>query len=230
MPPETELIKQQMGQTRADLTAKLETLENQVLGTVRDTTSTVSQTVQQVSSTVRETVQDVRATVRETSSSVRDALDVSRQMQQHPWLMLGGSVALGYVGGCLLDSLEAGRSPLGGVMPAAPERLLPADSELRERMEARPAAGRTGFSFLKALAETFAPELDRLKKFALGAAVGMVRDRLGEAVPPQFQHDFADLMDRVTTKLGGQPTPPGSLRGESEEHDGPSVARSMGIG
>src|SRR5262249_8142063 len=122
MPPETELIKQQMGQTRASLTEKLETLENKVLGTVNDTTSTVSNTVQQVTSTVRDTVREVGATVRETTgdvragvreavSSARDAVDLSRQVREHPWLMLGGSVVAGYVGGVLLDNLERGRLP-----------------------------------------------------------------------------------------------------------------------
>jgi len=235
------MIKQQMGQTRTSLTEKLETLENQVLGTVRDTTSTVAQTVHEVSSTVRDTVRDVRstlqdtttsvrATVQETSASFRDALDVSRQMQEHPWLMLGGSVVAGYVGGRLLDSLERGR-PLGGhLLPAAPEQFLPADSELRERLEATPPPARTGFSFLRALADTFAPELNQLKQFALGAAVGLVRDKLSESVPPQFRNDLTNLMDRVTTKLGGQPTPPGSLSGGEEDHNGSDMARSMGMG
>jgi hypothetical protein len=245
MPPETELIKQQMGQTRASLTEKMETLENKVLGTVHQTTDTVSNTVQLVGSTVRDTVQqvgctvrdttqDVRATMHETVGSVRDALDLSRQMQEHPWVMLGGSVFVGYVGGRLLDSLERGRLPSLPSLPAAPERLLPEGSEVRERLEAVPAPRRSTSSFLSALLDTFAPELDKLKRVALGAALGLVRDKVGESVPPQMRENFTELMDRVTQKLGGEPPPPGAMlgvgTGEQEDRNGSEMARSMGLG
>ncbi len=72
MPPETEVIKQQMGQTRAALTEKLETLEEKVLGTVNTTTSTVSTTVHDVGSTVALTVNQVGAAVRDTAQDLRD--------------------------------------------------------------------------------------------------------------------------------------------------------------
>jgi hypothetical protein len=245
MPPETELIKQQMGQTRASLTEKLEMLENKVLGTVHDTTGTISNTVQQISSTVRDTVHevgtavrgttgDVRASVREAVSSARDAVDLSRQMREHPWLMLGGSVFAGYVGGLLLDNLERGRLPALPSLPASPEKLLPQGSELRERVESAPPARRTGSSFLRALVDTFAPELDKLKRIALGTALGLVRDKVGESVPPQMKENFTELMDRVTEKLGGEPPPPGAMfgtaRAEHDEGNGSEMARMRGIG
>lgn len=244
MPPETELIKQQMSQTRASLTEKVELLENQVLGTVRDTTntvsctvheltSTVSGTVHEVSSAVRGTVQDVRATVNEAMSSTRDALDLSRQVQEHPWLLFGGSVAAGYVGGRILDSIENGRFPPRAALPAAAEQLLPSDSAVRQQLEARPAARTSMPSFLSTLLDTFAPELDRLKRLALGAALGVVRDKVAESVPPQLRGDVVNLMDRFTTKLGGDAPPPGAMFGrgeESEEHNGAEHASPMGMG
>jgi ElaB/YqjD/DUF883 family membrane-anchored ribosome-binding protein len=242
MPPETELIKQQMGQTRSSLTEKLEMLETKVFGTVHDTTGTLSNTIQQVSSTVRDTVREVGASVRETTGDVRasvrqamcsarEAVNVSRQVQEHPWLMLGGSVFVGYVGGLLLDNLQRGRLPS---LPAAPERLLPQASEVRERMESAPAPRRAGSSFLRALVDTFAPELDQLKRLALGTALGVVRDKLGETVPPHLKENVTELMDRVTAKLGGEPPPPGAMFGAAEtEHDernGSKMARARGMG
>ncbi|HEY7422761.1 MAG TPA: hypothetical protein VH682_00740 [Gemmataceae bacterium] len=244
MPPETELIKQQMGQTRTALTEKLEMLENKVFGTVHDTTGTISNTVQQVGSSVRETVRevgaavrettgDVRASVREAVSSARDAVDLSRQMHEHPWLMMGGSVFAGYVGGLLLDNLERGRLPS---LPSlsAPEKLLPEGSELREKVESAPPSRRTGSSFLRALVDTFAPELDKLKRAALGTALGMVRDRVGEAVPAHLKENFSELMNRVTEKLGGEPPPPGAMFGsagaEQDEHNGSEFASSRRFG
>jgi ElaB/YqjD/DUF883 family membrane-anchored ribosome-binding protein len=242
MPPETELIRQQMGQTRSSLTEKLELLETKVFGTVHDTTGTISNTVQQVSSTVRDTVRevgaavqqttgDVRASVRQAMCSAREAVSVSRQVQEHPWLMLGGSVFAGYVGGLLLDNLQRGHLPS---LPAAPERLLPQDSEVRERIESVPPARHTGSSFLRSLVDTFAPELDKLKRLAVGTALGLVRDKFGESVPTHMRENFTELMDRVTVKLGGEPPPPGAMFGTMEtEHDegnGLKMARARGIG
>jgi len=245
-----------MGQTRTSLTQKMELLENRVLGTVHDTTGTVSSTVQLVGSTVRDTVQELSATVRDTAhelrstvsgtaqdvqqtmhgavGSVRDALDVSRQMQEHPWLMLGGSVFVGYVGGRLLDSLEQGRLPSLPSLPAAPEQLLPQGSEVRERIEAVPAPRRSASSFLGALLDSFSPELDRLKRMAVGAVLGLVRDKVSESVPSPMRENFSEFMDRVTQKLGGEPPPPGAMYGvgseEQEDRNGSEMARSMGMG
>jgi len=241
MPPETEVIKQQMGQTRAALTEKLETLEEKVLGTLNSTTSsvsntaevvgnTVSNTVTEVGATVRETARDLRATVDEAMSSVRDALDVTRQVNEHPWLMVGGSVVAGYVGGRVLDGIERGRFPSHITLPVGPEQLLPEDSEFRERFESAPPPARSGSSFFKALTDTFAPEIDKLKRVALGVAIGLMRDKISEAVPPQLKGDITDLVDRFTVKLGGQPTPPGydPFKGDDrEEHNGSEMAGSM---
>jgi hypothetical protein len=222
-----------MSQTRASLIEKLESLETKVLGTVHTTTDTVSRTVEDVGTTVRESTQDVRSTVQEALASVRDAFDLSRQMHQHPWLLFGSSIFAGYVSGRVLDGLERGRLPSLPTLSAQPEQLLPRDSELRERIQVEPPARRTTSTWLKALADTFAPELDKLKRTAVGMALGLMRDRLTESVPPQMRTQFTDLMDRVAVKLGGEPPPPGTLAShgtEAEEHNGSERVRSMGLG
>ena len=228
MPPETELIKQQMGQTRSALNEKLQTLENKVIGAITSTTDMVARTVQDVGTTVRETSQNFRAGMNDTVSSVRDAFDVSRQIHQHPWLMVGGSVIAGYVGGVVLDNLEHGRLPS---LPAA-ERLLPQGSELRQRMATEHPTRRVP-GFLKALMDSFAPELDKLKAAAVGMAMGALREKISASVPPHLREDFAEMMDRITTKLGGHAHPPGAMYGASEEYDETNGARAtppMGMG
>jgi hypothetical protein len=230
MPPETELVKQQMSQTRAALADKIEALETKVLGTVHEATDCVAQTVHEVGSAARETSQNVRAAMHEAVGSVRDALDVSRQVQQHPWLLLGGSVFTGYVGGRILDNLERGRLPS---LPSHPERLLPNDAELRERIQAEPPGRRTGSSFFRALAETFAPELDKLKRAAVGMALGLMRDKITEVVPPQMRDNVTEMMDRVSVKLGGELPPPGSMLGREEQYEdgnGARLQRAGGLG
>lgn len=231
MPPETELIKQQMGQTRSALTEKLETLETKVFGTFDSAANTVGQTVHEVGSTVRETAENVRATMRETMSTVRDAFDVSRQFHEHPLLMLGGSVVAGYVGGVVLDNLEHGHMPSFS-SPIRAEQLLPQGSEVRERLEAEPPARRGGMGLFRELANAFAPELEKLKAAAIGMALGVVRDKLYEAVPPQVRENVNEMVDRITVKLGGEVHPPGAMFGRSEEceeDNGARKARSMGM-
>ncbi|HTU91080.1 MAG TPA: hypothetical protein VMF69_13465 [Gemmataceae bacterium] len=233
MPPETDLIKQQMGQTRASLSEKLQTLENKVVATVSSTTETVSRTVNEVGATVCETAQNVRGAMNDTMSSVRDALDVSRQFHRHPWLMVGGSVAAGYVGGVILDNLEQGRLPSLSSVAAAAEHLLPQGSEVRQAIAPEQPVHRRAPAFLQSLAETFAPELDKLKAAAVGLAFGLLRDKISGSVPPQMREDFTEMMDRLTAKLGGHPHPAGTMYGAAEEFDednGARAARPMGMG
>jgi len=221
-----------MGQTRAALTEKLETLENHVLGTVHDTTSTVGSTVHEVGATVRDTMQDVRATVRETLSTVKDALDVSRQMQNHPWILLGGSMMAGFISGRVLDSIESGRFPRRLTYSSAPDDLLSenAGGEPAQGMMAQ--AVRSAPTFLKSLADTFAPELAKVKGVALGMAMGLLRDKLSQSVPPQYQNDLTDMMNRLTVKLGGEPAAPGTGffgRDEVDEYEKSDRVRAMDI-
>src|SRR5687768_2848245 len=113
MDDQTEVIKQQMAETRESLADKLETLENKVIGTVENTTQSVANTVESVTDAVQDTVATVKGTVHDTVEAVkggvhdtvetvREAFDIRQQVDRHPWAMLCGSVALGFIGGYLL--------------------------------------------------------------------------------------------------------------------------------
>jgi len=113
MDDEPEVIRQQMEDTRSDLTRKIEALEHQVVSTVQSTTSAVTNTVESVKDAVQETVSAVKGTVSDTVCSVKETvsdtvegvketLDIRHQVEEHPWLMFGASVAAGYVGGLVL--------------------------------------------------------------------------------------------------------------------------------
>jgi len=69
-----------MTQARSRLTNKLEALEGQVSGAVHSTKDAVGETV---------------GAVQESMRAVSEALDLPAHVQRHPWLVLGGSVALG---------------------------------------------------------------------------------------------------------------------------------------
>ena len=100
MDHEREIIEQQMAETRHALTDKLGQLEQSVANTV----SGAAETVDHMREAVTGTVQSVTNSVRDTVESVTDALDVTKQVERHPWGMVAGATAVGFVGGCLLYS------------------------------------------------------------------------------------------------------------------------------
>lgn len=123
-----QVIRQQMDETRASLTEKVEALENQVVGTVHDATAAVSETVDNVKQAVQDTVDSVRETVKSSVESVKEALDVTHQTQRHPWPMVGGAVVAGFVTGYFVFRRRRAYRPVwteraaGMGVAAAPER------------------------------------------------------------------------------------------------------------
>src|SRR5262249_54043362 len=93
MDAEPEVIRQDIEQTRSALTEKLETLEEEVMGTVRNAKETVEETIENVAETVQETVETVQRT-----------FDLEYQMQQRPWVLIGGSVGAGAAVGYFADN------------------------------------------------------------------------------------------------------------------------------
>src|SRR5918911_4923 len=119
--PDVTHLHAEIDKTRSDLTDKLQTLEEQVRGTVlnatekveetiEQVTSTVQGTVEQVKSTVNETVESAKSTVSDTMENVKQTFDLEYQMQVRPWTMLCGSVCLGVVAGVLVGRQSRGRS------------------------------------------------------------------------------------------------------------------------
>jgi len=203
------MIRQQMEDTRAALVDKLETLEQQVVGTVSGTTAAVAETVASVKEAVQETVETVKESVQEGVSSVRDAFDLSRQVDQHPWLFLAGSVALGYVGGRLLEGPTLQRT--------GQTRFRPATNSLRENLTngARGSLpgtpeSKTEGSLLGTLASQFSGEINKVKSLVIGAGLGLVRDMVTQTVPEPLKPRLAEVIDGFTAKLGGE-TVPGPL-------------------
>jgi ElaB/YqjD/DUF883 family membrane-anchored ribosome-binding protein len=202
MADEPEVIRKQMEETRTDLTEKLETLEGEVQDKVQNATDKVSETVENVRETVRDTVENVKETVHDTLESVKSTFDLPQQVDRHPWLMFGGAVAVGYVGGCLLSRLEeprtADRSPrweagdyghqAGASLAGAGTREESATSQ-----------------WLGEMYQKLRPEIDELKGLAIGAALGVARDLLARSLPERASHQVGQVIDNVTTKLGGKP-------------------------
>jgi ElaB/YqjD/DUF883 family membrane-anchored ribosome-binding protein len=98
---ETADVEHQIKETRSHLAEQVEALEHHVGDMVHDATTAVSATIESVKETVGKTVDTVQEAVKGTVSSVKHALDLGGHIRRHPWLMLAGAVALGYVCGNL---------------------------------------------------------------------------------------------------------------------------------
>jgi hypothetical protein len=221
MDHEAEHLHHQMMETRTALTEKLETLENQVIGSVHDATCAVSKTVASVKEAVQDTVGSLKESVQDTVDSVKETVNIPHQVDRHPWVMVAGSVALGHVGGRILQrGTEYRERPtyasrhMGFVAaPEGPREVRPATTP----DSAAPANGQHG-GLLAQLGEQFAPELRKLKGTAIGTTFALLRDLITPSLPPAVGQRVREIMDDMTTKLGGDPLPEPILTPEESFH------------
>jgi len=198
-----------MEATRSSLCEKLETLEQQVVGTVSEARSAVTETVGNVKDAVQDTVDTVRGTVKQTVESVRETFNLAHQVERHPWAMFGGAVAAGFIGGRLLAPDAPGRPGSRGYQPqgtAGQSRGRSAQSWAAARetpVDAETGGSRKG-GWLSGLGDEFASEIDRLKSMAIGAGIGLLRDYVVQSAPQPLRPGLGDTLDRITAKLGGE--------------------------
>jgi ElaB/YqjD/DUF883 family membrane-anchored ribosome-binding protein len=235
MVDETEVIREQMEATRSDLSDKLEQLENQVVNTVQEATSTVADAVQgakDVVETVKDTVEGavesvqgtvenvtgavggamegVRDTFAWTADCIRQTFDLPKQVDRHPWLMMGGAAAAGFAAGKLLDRAPQAARALG--------RAAQAGGRVAE------SAASAASGLWTTLENSFGAEIHKVKELALGALLGAVRDVVAQAAPSSMSNPIGDIIDSFTSKLGGKPVEGpvlGPRPAQEETSDGP---------
>ena len=201
MENETEVIKHQMEETRTALTEKLEAVEELVASTVKETTQAVSETVETVTSTVENTVSTVADSVESVTESVKSAFDFSGYMEQHPWLVLGGGVALGYFLGSLLPSSRpsGGNSWSGSSTPEPSSSQAYSQGATAYTSTAESSSGGVLSSVLGGLE----PVVDKLKGLALGTAAGVVSEMIAKHLPDNLKSEVTKLIDDTTQRMGG---------------------------
>jgi len=199
------VIRDEMEQTRAHLAEKLGALETQVRETVSGATEAVSSTV--------EGVKDVVSSVSETVESVTETFNVSKQVEQHPWMAFGAAVATGFVIAQVVSRATAPSHngyhavtppadlPLQTVTPPSPAPRAEAppqphpESGLMHSLESM-------LPDMKGVVNTMAGTLGGL---AVGGLMGVIREMASQHLPPAWQSDATRLIDQVTTQLGGKP-------------------------
>jgi len=210
MAEETAVIEHQMEETRKALAEKVEALGQQVVSTVKETTEAVSDTVSTVTGAVQETVGTVTDTVQKTVETVKETFDFRKQIEQRPWLAVGGALAVGYLAGAVLFPRSSARSsePAWSQEPdnlteeprEASQQVVPcpSESECVEASQAQPHEGNSTFGGIL-------PVLGQLKEMAIGTTTGVIGEMLRSAVPDMLRDEVTKVVDRFTTALGGKP-------------------------
>jgi ElaB/YqjD/DUF883 family membrane-anchored ribosome-binding protein len=224
MENEADAIRTQMEDTRASLTEKLETLEQQIVETVQGATSAVTDTVASVKDAVTDTVSEVKATVSETVDTVKSTFDIEQQVQKHPWLVFAGAIAAGFVAERLLNRVLEPRQ--GAIPPSLPTPPMPVtqpdlqpiyggnghshagNGHLRTEAVSDPTRPHNRVTLpaqteASGLTDLFGKEIEQLKKVAIGTTMDLVRDLVTDAIPAPVREDLRQILDSVTTKLGG---------------------------
>jgi hypothetical protein len=204
----TEVIRQQMEETRGTLSEKLETLESKVTDAVQG----AADAVQTVTEAVQETVDSVKGGVQDAAETVKETFDLSGQVARRPWAMFAGSVAVGFVAAKVVGwrgerraghTLRAAFQPQPLATPAAPAGLNGRDE---------------GMNWLGWLERSFGPEIEKLKELSIGTTMSLVRDLATQSVPVALETDVKDVFDGFTTKLGGKPLKGPVLPTKPAEH------------
>lgn len=216
MDEQFEVIKTEMEIRRASLSDKIEALEQQVTQSVHDVTDAVTNvkeavedTVSSVKDTVQETIVAVKGSVGDTVDAVKETFDVPHQVDLHPWAMLGGALALGFVAGKLLsppksETRAATRYAEANGSPARTD-FVPRSNGHHGQENLSSTTPPKEASILSKLSKMVEPELDKIKGLAIATVAGMVRDYVAEAVPNEIGSHLHDIIDDITNKLGAEP-------------------------
>jgi hypothetical protein len=218
MDNEPEVTRAQLDETRASLSEKLESLEQHVVDSV-----------QSAAAAVTKTVENVKVAVADSMECVQNTFDLKLQVKRRPWGMVAGSIALGYVGGYLLSRIRPARSMPEGWSQSAPSDSLRLIGQQNGVLNGQGAiaepSARKLFqgdshseslpSWLSKLTNQFGPEITTLKGLAIGTVLSAVRDLMARSVAEQMKPHLAGVMDKITVKLGGEPTPGPVVNGGS---------------
>lgn len=222
---EMAAIRNQMDETRSSLTNKLEQLERQVTDTVQGAADTVENmkhavedTVSNVKNSVQETVSSVTTSMHDTVHAVGEALSIRHHVERHPWAMVAGATAVGFVGGYMLLSKSDDRRAeerfrhLAASQGRPPENFrrdsrdsfVPQESVRRDANRETTREMRSESNGSNAFTEWLRPAATQVQSMAVGAALGLLRELVTRQIPKPMTNQVNELFNGLTTSLGGQ--------------------------
>jgi ElaB/YqjD/DUF883 family membrane-anchored ribosome-binding protein len=191
--PAPEEIRCEMAETRAALTDKLEMLEGRVNEKIENVQHRVEATVDMAKDTVHDTVEKVKATVEKAKDTVHDTVemvkatfDIRQQVNEHPWTMVGGAVAVGFLLGRQLGRSDWSRTSFRNLGPSSGEIFEGGESRGRSAsgslMSPPGAPDHKNRLFQRASAELH-HQIDSLENAAISAAGNLMERLIKQAVP-----------------------------------------------
>lgn len=197
-----DVIRQQMEETKVHLAEKFESLEAQVAETVQSTGATVD--------AIQSTVKSVTGSIQDSVRSVINALDLQRQIDKHPLLILGGSIAAGFLLARSMQAAPSGRLPKSVLASGAG---FVENSESATGQVAADAANMA--AAVAAAYESGQRQATRqLRTKAISALVGVVQEAAWRALPVAMEY-LGQHAAKVTET--SNPTPPERNVNESPE-------------
>jgi len=193
MDPQPDVIRQQIDETRSSLTEKLETLEAEV----KDTVQSARETVTHAQEAVADTLTSVKDSVEHAKETVKRTFDIPRQVDQHPWLMMG----LALVSGVVTGAVVGGRMNTGRRMTRRMSDLSAAQPHYTEPMPTREPRQP---GFMDKLGSQLGDELEKVKDLAISTLVGVVGDVARKSIPA-VAHTVEDMMARAAQQAGARP-------------------------
>ncbi len=227
-----EVARQDMEETRASMTEKLELLEERVRETleesksavedivenvketVDETVSVVKETVDEAKSTVEDIVENVKETMGDTVTTVKRAFDLSYQMDQHPWLLFSGSVlAGGFLGSFVHDQRQANgyeedtdedEAYRVGLTGIAGTSSQESAENFAHATESPSATYTSQERGQLSSIGQFHEEFDIVKGAVLGVVVGILREMIRQSMP-SVAPTLEKVIQSAARKLGVEP-------------------------
>jgi hypothetical protein len=177
MTEKLELLGERVRETVEGAQTSVEGMVENVRDTVDTTVAAVKQTVEGAQASMEGIVENVKGTVGDTVEAVQRTFDLHHQMEQHPWLMLSGSLFVGY----LLGSGGNGRTAAVGFAseprfsPPSSTPVVSSESFTSPQPQQGTASGDLG---------RFTDEIAALKSAAVGAVVSTLWGVVKQALLP----------------------------------------------
>lgn len=199
MTEKLEMLGERVRETVEGAQASVEGIVENVRDTVDTTVAAVKQTVEGAQTSMEGMVESVKGTVGDTVEAVQRTFDLHYQMEQHPWLMLSGSLLAGYVlgGGGNGRTAAVGSASEPRFSPASPTLVASSESPTRPQLQWGTESGDLGW---------FTDEIAAIKSAAVGAVVSTLRGMFKQALPPPTAP-----LTNTRTKQGSQFSDPPTL-------------------
>lgn len=189
-----EQIQDEMARTRAAITEKVATLENQVIGTAQTAANTISDTVEAVKSLVESAPGAAKQAAAAVTETVKSAFDISGHVRDNPWTSVSVSAGLGFITGLIVFREPAGGSaPVYSHAPAVPAAAPPR------------APGKPGI--FDELLSMIGRKVREAAENVIDSAGAAVNENIRTNVPRLVDAAAEMATDRLTPEAGGPARP-----------------------